>query len=204
MNGKYIITIGREFGSGGAEVGKRLAQRLDVPCYDKELLAMAAKESGYCEELFENHDEKPIKSFLYSVAMGTYSYNAQTKPLSLETFLAQFRTIQDVAKKNSACVFVGRCADYALQGESNVVNVFVHADEEKRIETIVAREGITPKEARVKMQRTDKDRYSYYTYYTDQKWGQAKNYDLCIDSGKLGIDGCVDMILAYIEQIDRA
>ncbi|MCI8854863.1 MAG: cytidylate kinase-like family protein [Lachnospiraceae bacterium] len=142
-----VITIGRQYGSGGRDVGKLLAERMGVPCYDKELLAMAAKQSGLCQELFENHDEKPTNSFLYSLVMDTYStgYSSATftdMPINHKVFLAQFDTIKKIAEEGS-CVLVGRCADYALADSPNVVNVFVHADLQERIVRIAKRHDVT-------------------------------------------------------------
>ena len=128
-----IYTIGREFGSGGREVGEKLAAKLGIKLYDKELLQQAAKDSGFCEEIFENHDEKPTNSFLYSLVMDTYSVSGYSAapfldmPLNHKVFLAQFETIKKIAEKES-CVIVGRCADYALSDNPNCINVFIHAD----------------------------------------------------------------------------
>ena len=137
MNGNLVVTIGRQCGSGGKRIGEKLAERLGVKCYDKELLALAAKNSGLCEELFETHDEKPTSSFLYSLVMDTYSkaYTSSAymdMPLNHKIFLAQFDTIKKLANEES-CVIVGRCADYALAEYPNVSTVFITASNEDKI-----------------------------------------------------------------------
>ena len=183
--GNKIYTIGREFGSGGKEVGEKLAERLGIKLYDKELLQQAAKESGFCEEIFENHDEKPTNSFLYSLVMDTYSVNGYSSapfldmPLNHKVFLAQFDTIKKIAA-NESCVIVGRCADYALA------------------------ENVTENKAKDIIQKRDKQRASYYNYYTSKKWGDSTSYHLTLDASKLGLDGCVEMILKYREILDAA
>ena len=205
--GNKIYTIGREFGSGGKEVGEKLAARLGVKLYDKELLQRAAKESGFCEEIFENHDERPTNSFLYSLVMDTYSLNGYSTapfldmPLNHKVFLAQFDSIKKIAEQES-CVIVGRCADYALADNPDCINVFVHADIERRIKLVSKRGNITENKAKDLILKQDKQRASYYNYYTSKKWGDSTSYDLTLDSGKLGIDGCVDMILKFREIMD--
>ena len=197
-----IYTIGREFGSGGKDVGLLLAEKLGIPCYDKELLALAAKESGFCQEIFENQDEKPTNSFLYSLVMDTYSVSGYTSapfldmPLNHKIFLAQFDTIKKIADKGS-CVIVGRCADYALADHPNCINIFIHADEKFKIQRTATQFNLSEAKAKEMNQRNDKQRASYYNYYTSKKWGDSRSYDLTLDSSKLGIDGCVDMILKY-------
>lgn len=196
-----VITIGRQYGSGGREVGRRLASRLEIPYYDKEILSEASKDSGICEELFEDHDEKPTRSFLYSLVTGVQTHgNPSTMymdmPLNHRIFLAQFDTIRRLAG-NGPCVVVGRCADYVLRDEKNVVNVFLKADMEHRIERAIER-GAEPSRAQDIVKRRDKERASYYNYYATTTWGDVNNYDLCLDTGKVGYDGAVDMIIAYI------
>ena len=195
-----VITIGRQYGSGGREVGRRLASRLEIPYYDKEILSEASKDSGICEELFEDHDEKPTRSFLYSLVTGVQTHgNPSTMymdmPLNHRIFLAQFDTIRRLAG-NGPCVVVGRCADYVLRDEKNVVNVFLKADMEHRIERAIER-GAEPSRAQDIVKRRDKERASYYNYYATTTWGDVNNYDLCLDTGKVGYDGAVDMIIAY-------
>ena len=202
-----IYTIGREFGSGGREVGEKLAAKLGIKLYDKELLQQAAKDSGFCEEIFENHDEKPTNSFLYSLVMDTYSVSGYSAapfldmPLNHKVFLAQFETIKKIAEKES-CVIVGRCADYALSDNPDCINVFIHADLEVRIKNVSKNLNITENKARDIINKTDKQRASYYNYYTSKKWGDSKSYNLSLDAGKLGTDNCVEMILKFRELMD--
>ena len=192
MANNTIITIGRQYGSGGHDIGKQLAEELNVPFYDKALLERAAKDSGLCQEIFENHDEKPTNSFLYSLVMDTYSLGYTTSsfsemPLNHKIFLAQFDAIKNIAKEGP-CVIVGRCADYALADFPNVVNVFLHADMQDRVVRIARRHDLTDAKAKDLIVKTDKRRASYYNYYTSKKWGDAAGYDLSLNTATLGID----------------
>lgn len=202
MANHTVITIGRQYGSGGHDIGMKLAEELGIPCYDKELLARAAKDSGLCQELFENHDEKPTNSFLYSLVMDTYSTGYSSAaftemPLNHKVFLAQFDTIKKIAAEGP-CVIVGRCADYALADVPGVVNVFVHADLQSRIVRIARRHDLTNAKAKDLILKTDKKRASYYNYYSSKKWGEAAGYDLCLNTGILGLDGAVHMIREFV------
>ncbi len=202
-----IYTIGREFGSAGQYVGQALAERLGIKFYDKELLQAAAKDSGFCEEIFENHDEKPTNSFLYSLVMDTYSAGGYSTasfldmPLNHKVFLAQFEAIKKIAEQES-CVIVGRCADYALADNPDCLNIFIKADMDYRIKDVSKRMNVTESKAKDLINKNDKQRASYYNYYTSKRWGDAKSYDLCLDTSKLGIDGAVDLILKYRELMD--
>lgn len=198
-----IITIGRQYGSAGYEIGKKLASDLGVKLYDKEMLKRAAKETGLCEELFETHDEKPTNSFLYSLVMDTYSLGFSSgtyadMPINHKVFLAQFDTIKKIAEEES-CVMVGRCADYALEDYENVINIFIYADLDRRIRRVAREFDISDAKAKDIIVKNDKKRAGYYNYYTNKEWGEAKGYDLCINSAKLGVDGAVELIKQYIE-----
>lgn len=200
---KMIITIGRQYGSAGLEIGRKLAEELGVNLYDKEMLKRAAKESGLCEELFETHDEKPTNSFLYSLVMDTYSLGFSSSsyadmPINHKVFLAQFDAIKKIANEGP-CVMVGRCADYALEDYKNVINVFVYADMDQRVRRIAQKYDLTDAKAKDIIVKTDKKRASYYNYYTNKEWGDAKGYDLCLNSGKLGVYGTVKAILEYLK-----
>ena len=202
MANNTIITIGRQYGSGGHDIGKQLAEELNIPFYDKALLERAAKDSGLCQEIFENHDEKPTNSFLYSLVMDTYSLGYTTSsfsemPLNHKIFLAQFDAIKNIAKEGP-CVIVGRCADYALADFPNVVNVFLHADLQDRIVRIARRHDLTDAKAKDLIIKTDKRRASYYNYYTSKKWGEAAGYDLSLNTATLGIDGTIHMIREFV------
>lgn len=207
MANNTIITIARQYGSGGHDVGKKLAEELNIPFYDKELLERAAKNSGFCQEIFENYDEKPTNSFLYSLVMDTYSMGYSSAafaemPLNHKIFLAQFNAIKDIAKEGP-CVIVGRCADYALADFPNVVNVYLYADMKDRIARIARRHDLTDAKAKDMIQKTDKSRASYYNYYTNKKWGEATGYDLCLNTGTLGIDGTIHMIREFAAYKER-
>lgn len=200
---KFIITISREFGSGGREIGQKLANELGIPFYDKELLVRASKDSGICEDLFYRNDESHSNSLLYSLVMGTFPTNGQGKiradmPLNHKLFLAQFDAIKKIAEEGS-CVIVGRCADYVLREEKNVLNFFINADLASKKKRILERYDIEKDKAMDFIKKTDKNRANYYNYYSDMKWGEAKNYDLCINSSTLGIDGTVKILKAFIE-----
>ena len=203
MKTNTIITIGREFGSAGREIGYKVAEAFDIKLYDKEMLARAAKESGICEEIFETHDEKPTNSFLYSLVMDTYSmgYSGNTytdMPINHKVFLAQFDAIKKIADEGP-CILVGRCADYALESYPNVVSVFIHADLEARIRRIARIHDLTDAKAKYMIQKTDKKRSSYYNYYTNKKWSDAESYELCLTSSELGIEGTAKAIIDYVQ-----
>ena len=209
MSDNLIITIGRECGSGGRHIGQALAEKLGIKCYDKELLNLAAKESGLCKELFETHDEKPTSSFLYSLVMDTYSLGYSSggytdMPINHKVFLAQFDAIKKIASEGP-CILVGRCADYALEEFDNVLTVFIHAKMEARIRRIARIYNLTDAKAKEMIQKTDKQRSSYYNYYTNKKWSDAESYDICLDSSVLGIDGTAEAIkhLVAIKESDR-
>ena len=201
-----VITIGRQFGSAGKEIGEKVAQYFDIPYYNKELLSRAAKESGFCEEMLENHDERPTSSFLYNLVMDTYSfgYNAShfvDMPISHKVFLAQFDTIKKIASEGP-CVIVGRCADYALNDMKNCVHIFIYADEQTKVERIMKEYAVDAAKAKDMCNKKDKQRQSYYNYYSSKKWGRADSYDLCINSSILGVEGTVKLLTQYIEDFE--
>ncbi len=197
---KRIITISREFGSGGRLIGRRLAEKLDVPYYDKELLDRIAEESGFCREMMEDAERKAKNSFLYSLAsaMGTGESGPESLSLNERFFLAQFDTIKEIADEGS-CVIVGRCADYILRGMPEATNVFVYAEEADKIKRAVQEYGVPENSVRKMMKDTDKARANYYNYHTGRKWGKPINYHLSIDSGYLEIEDIVDLIIRYTE-----
>lgn len=201
-----IITIGRQFGSAGREIGEKLAAHYGIKCYDKELLTRAAKESGFCEEMLINHDERPTNSFLYNLVMDTYSFGFNSSsfvdmPISHKVFMAQFDTIKKIADEGP-CVIVGRCADYALQDYKNVIRLFIHGNEDTKIKRIMEKYSLSSDKAREMIIKRDKQRQSYYNYYTTKKWGNVNSYDLSINSSVLGIDGTVKLIIQYIEDFE--
>ena len=208
MGKKRIITIGRQFGSNGRNIGKLIAEKLGVQCYDKELLQIAAKNSGVCEELLQNLDEKPNKSFLYSVVMDPYAFaynfnnNNYTTKINQQAFQATFDTIKDLAERES-CVIVGRCSDYILRERDDVLNVFIYAPLEARIKTVSERyPDLTENKIKDQITKEDKARASYYNYYSSKKWGKMESYHLSIDSSILTIDKAADMIIEVFNNAD--
>ncbi len=190
------ITIGRQFGSGGREIGKKVAEALGIPYFDKELLAVAAKESGLSHEFLQNYDEKPTNSFLYSLVMGQQNLVPGFQGATVEQLAAnaQREAVLSVAEKGS-CVIVGRCADYILRDKPGLVRVFICADWEARIERVCRRDGLSEKNAEETLRRMDRTRTSYYSFHTDRKWGAAETYDLCINSSRWGVDAAAELIL---------
>ena len=202
-----VITIGRQFGSAGREIGEKVAEYFGIKCFDKDLLTRAAQESGFCEEMIKNHDERPTNSFLYNLVMDTYSFGYNNSsfmdmPISHKVFLAQFDTIKKIADEGP-CVIVGRCADYALADRSNVVDLFIYSDEASKIKRIMERYDLSEAKAKDMIVKKDKQRQSYYNYYSSKKWGRADSYDLCINSGVLGVEGTVNLIVQYVEDFEK-
>ena len=207
MGMNTIITIGRQFGSSGREIGEKVAEHFGIKYYDKELLSRVAKESGFCEEMIQNHDERPTNSFLYNLVMDTYSfgYNSAAMvdmPISQKVFLAQFDAIKKIADEGP-CVIVGRCADYALSDYKNCLNIFIHGDETCKINRIMEKYNLSETKARDMMIKKDKQRQSYYNYYSSKKWGRADSYDLSVNSSILGIEGSVNLIKQFISDFEN-
>ena len=196
---KIMITIGRQFGSGGREIGKKIARELEIPYYDKELLAVAAKESGLALDFLQDMDEKHPHSLLYSLCVGRPNLVLGTCNISVERMASKAQR-EDVAGQGS-CVIVGRGADYILRNETRLFRVFVSAGMDFRIQRVVKRDGITEDEARDRIRSMDKARSAYYNFNTEQKWGAAQNYDLCLNVSQWGTDGSVELILRALRQV---
>ena len=197
-----IINVGRQLGSGGRTIASRLAERFNCHFYDRELLNLAAKESGFCEEFFERNDENKnfFKTIFHLHVPHLSDGNFYNNNLSQESlFKFQSDAIRKAAE-SGACVFVGRCADYVLRDRTDVVNIFVTANTEDRINRICGRDGLDEAEARKRISKGDSERSSYYNYYTGKKWGYSESYDLCVNSSVLGMSGTVDYISRFIEQ----
>ena len=195
---KAIITIGREYGSGGREVGKILAQKLNVPFYDKEILTLAAKNSGICKELFENNDEKAVPSYLFSLFSGVNALGGEAElPLNHRIFLAQFEAIARVALQGP-CVLVGRCANYVLRAQPNLISVFLYGDVEARIQRIMQLENLPFEQAKDHVRKIDKQRQSYYNFFADGNWGHRSNYHLMLNTTGVALDAIADSIVTYI------
>ncbi len=193
---KLIINVGRQFGSGGKLVALALGKKLGIPVYDQELISKAAEQSGFSKELFAKSDEKrnllALSSFIVDV--GRFG-SADNYVSDNQLFVIQSNVIRSIADKGSA-IFIGRCADYILR-DRPCLDVFISASDEVRIKRIAERMGITPEQAESLMQKKDRTRETYYNYFTFGNWGVASNYDLCVDSSVLGIDGTADMIIDF-------
>lgn len=203
MQKNVVICIGRQFGSGGHEIGEKLAKVLNIPLYDKEIVKHAAKESGIMEELFVKADEKPTNSFLYAASIGA----AGSAPLFAnfndyftndKLFALQCNVIKKLADEG-ACVMIGRCADYVLRTRKHRLSVFIHAPMELRIQRIAHLHNLEEDAARNLIKKTDKSRANYYGYYADGDWGAAATYDMCLDAGRLGTDTCVEILRGACE-----
>lgn len=206
MSGQ-IITIGRQFGSGGREIGETIAKKLNIPFYDKELITMAAEQSGISAEVFEKADEKASNTLLYalllaSFPMSMHSAQANDLPLNDKLFLIQFDIIKRIAKAGP-CVIVGRCSNYMLRDYTNVVNAFIHAPWEARIERVMRIYSVDRRGAEDMMQKTDKRRATYYSYFTNSKWSDIDNYDIAVNSAKLGVDGAAEMIIDFARRKEK-
>ncbi len=190
-----IITIGRQHGSSGREIARLLAEKLNYKCYDKEIVDEAANHSDFSRDLIDAFDEKRMSAFILHA--GGYGLNENFR-LNMQVMSAQFDAMRNIAEKGN-CIFVGRCADYILRDHKDLVSVFILGDMDERLKCLERRQGLDEAEARKKIKEVDKDRSSFYRYYSDQTWGDAQNYDMCINSSKLGVEGTVQVILDYIK-----
>ena len=190
-----IITIGRQHGSSGREIARLLAEKLNYKCYDKEIVDEAANHFDFSRDLIDAFDEKRMSAFILHA--GGYGLNENFR-LNMQVVSAQFEAMRNIAEKGD-CIFVGRCADYILRDHDDLVSVFILGDMDERLKCLERRQGLDEAEARKKIKEVDKDRSSFYRYYSDQTWGDAQNYDMCINSSKLGVEGTVQVILDYIK-----
>lgn len=202
MKDKIVITIARQYGSGGRTIGKMLADKLGIHFYDKELMKLASDESGINEALFVNADEKIKSTSLFKIAHNVY--NGELIPPESDDFVStqnlfnyQAKIIKGLAEEES-CVIVGRCADFILKDYDNVLSVFIHAPHEYCMDQAATKHSMPSKELEKFIIKTDKHRAEYYKYYTGRDWTDARNYDLCLNSSKLGYDRCVEEIISYI------
>lgn len=197
-----IITIGRQFGSGGKEIGEKVAQRLGYAFYDKEILTMAAEESGFSVAAMQHYDEKPSGSLIYSLYM-TGAATSDNLPLNQQLAFAQFNIIRKVAQADN-CVIVGRCADYILREKSNLLTVFLHAPMEFRLKRVMEEQSLTsPALAEKTIKKQDKARADYYNFFTHKKWGDAGSAMLSIDTSVLDADGIAALIADAISMMQR-
>lgn len=199
---RLIVTIGRQYGSGGSEVGKRLAQVLGVHCYDKDILRMNSSESGIKESYFHLADERAGNKLLYKIISGLVpEQGAPSFGADLVSADNLFRFQSEVIRKLAAeesCVFIGRCADYVLEGDEGLVRIFLYADMEARVERIREKKLFEEKDILKNIRRIDKERRDYHRYYTGRSWEDVENYDLMMNTSKMGVDGTVDAILGYL------
>lgn len=196
----YVITIGRQFGCGGHEIGTKLAQRLGISYYDKEIMKRAANDSGFDENLFHFYDEKPTTSFLFNVsADGMIPVGDRGMTLEDRIVQYQFDTIKKVAAEGS-CIIVGRCAEYVLREHPNILSVFLHSDDRHRLERVIKAYDYGEKEAAKEIKAMDKRRAKFHNFYSDNRWGDAASYDLAIDVSKFGIDETVALLADSVER----
>ncbi len=202
-----VISISRQFGSGGREIGQGLAQACGIPFYDSVLITMAAEKSGMSKQVLENLDEKAASRFLYTIpssipTLGHPTTAIYNMPLSDTLFLTQYEIIKQLSEKGP-CVFVGRCSDYILKEHPHHLSIFIHAPEQVRAQRIAEYENIEIKEALSRIAKYDKERKKYHDYYAAGTWGNAFCYDLTINSSKLGIEGTVEMLKQFIENVEK-
>lgn len=203
MYNNRIVTIARQFGSGGREIGEELSKKLGVKFYDKELISIAAKESNIAPEIFENVDEKATNSLLYSLSLGLYSFSntysvGDNLPVNDKLYILQHKIIKKVANEGP-CVIVGRCADHILRDRNDVLRVFIYADLDFRVKRAIDLKGVKPSKAEQVVQKTDKSRSNYYNFYSGKKWGLTENYDLCINRTKLTSEQVAEIIENYLK-----
>ncbi|MBQ3708743.1 MAG: cytidylate kinase-like family protein [Clostridia bacterium] len=200
-----IVTIARQYGSGGREVGRLLSERTGWKFYDKDLITLAAQKSGLSSEALRNVDEKAANSLLYTLALGSSIYNHGLErvnlPINDRLFVVQSEIIKDLAATGEGAIIVGRCADYVLAGRDNLVRVYITADFDSRVKTVMERHELTEAAAKDLIVKTDKRRANYYSYYTGEKWGRADKYDLVISTDRIGIDGAASLIADYIAKL---
>lgn len=200
-----VITITRQYGSGGREIGRKLAEAYEIPFYDNEIITRAAKETGFAEAAFENIEDKAANSLLYSIAMGMNMFSNQEagySGLSLDDriFLAQSNVIRKVVKEGP-CVIVGKCADYILKDKENVVNLFIKASVDFRIHRSIEVDGLPEAKAAELVLKKDKSRANYYKYHSGERWDNVLNYDMAIRSDLCGIDGTVECLKTYLDKM---
>ena len=203
MANNLIITIGRQYGSGGLEIGRKLALRLGIPFYDRELISRAAKKSGFSEDLFEQLDKRATNSLLYSLTMfGSTGLNGMS--LTDQLFLAQANIIREIADSGPA-VLVGRCADHVLREYENRFDFFITGSVDDRLQRIQTHDDyeLSGKSPRAALEKMDKQRSTYYNYYTGKVWGKSDHYDLCINAGRLGVENSIEVILAYVNALKK-
>lgn len=206
MSKKIIITIARQYGSGGREIGEQVAKMLGIPLYDKEIITDAAAMGSLNEEVIKRADESAANSLLYTLAMGsnvlgTTMHFGYKMPLNDKLFLLQSEIIREYAKAGS-CVIIGRCSDYVLRDEKNLLRLFIYGDLDHRKERVATRHPEFKSSQIIDaINKTDKRRSTYYNFYTGNKWGKSDNYDITINSSTFGIEGTANIIVACVKKI---
>ncbi len=199
-----IITIGRQFGSGGREIGRKLSERLGIPFYDDEIVKMVAEEGGMHPDMVREADERATDSFLYSLITGgglrgVSDVMYYDMPINDKVFVQQSKKIKELAAEGPA-IFVGRCADYVLEDHENLLRVFIYADMDVRVKRVSEFSQIPAAKAKDMIVKKEKTRKTFYNYYTDRSWGAMASYDLCINTGCISVDEAVEMIAKYVEK----
>ncbi|MBE6679851.1 MAG: cytidylate kinase-like family protein [Ruminococcaceae bacterium] len=200
-----IITIGRQFGSGGRHIGELVAEKLGLPFYDEKLISLAAEKSDLCREAIVEADERNASSLLYTLAMGSSAMlhsSHYNMPINDKLFLVQSEIIRDAAAKGGA-VIVGRCADYILRDHPRMISVFIYADNDFRVKNVAGRDNISNSEAQSLISKTDRRRANYYNFYTGNRWGEMTNYDFAVDSSKLGAEKTAELIVNYAKAFEE-
>ncbi len=198
----HIITISRQHGSGGREIGALVSKKLGIPYYDNDLIQLAAEKSGFSEEHFRDYDKFATNSFLYSLVRGFQYHQNATGVWSLEDkiYTTQSKVIRELAEKEP-CIIIGRCADYVLSDMPGLVKLFIYGALDARAERVAKKENITTEKAIDKIKSADKRRQNYYNYHADRKWGEAQNYNLCIDSSFCGVEKAADIICDFVNKV---
>lgn len=199
MKNNLVITISREFGSGGHEIGRQVAERLGINFYDREIVLKAAENSGLSEDYIEQEEQKITNSMLFNLSVGTYS-GKSFQAVSDQIYIAQSRAIREYADEGS-CVIVGRCADYILRDDAFCLNVYIHADKFFKLNRIMQKYDLEQTDAEKLIKEMDRRRSRHYRFYTSQEWGKIGNYHLCVNSGKLGIEQSVNLIVDLAEKM---
>jgi len=203
--GSYIVTIARQYGSNGREVGQKLAEISGYRFYDKDLITMAAQKSGLSTDALHSADEKAANSLLYTLALGSSMYHHGidhiNMPINDKLFVLQSDIIKEIAAGEEGAIIVGRCADYVLSENPRLIRLFLYSDFDDRVQNIMKKHDLSQSAARDLIIKTDKRRSNYYSYYTGEKWGKIDRYDLAVSTAKLGIDGTAALIAEYLQRL---
>jgi len=203
--GSYVVTIARQYGSGGRDVGNKLAELTGYKFYDKDLITMSAQKSGLSTEALNLADEKAANSLLYTLALGSSMYHHgidhMNMPINDRLFVLQSDIIKEVASMDEGAIIVGRCADYVLAENPRLIRIFIYSDFDERVQNVMKKHELSQSAAKDLVIKTDKRRSNYYSYYTGEKWGKIDRYDLAVSTAKLGIEGTAEMIAEYLKRL---